>query len=182
MITHLHLGHCDHFDQALFLYPFSYFPICRTIFSLDVSHQNFVYICFPDAHYMWSSSHHFWLRPRCLIISDVRVQHIKLPITWSSPSYFLQLNIFSALIVSSESPSVYVDVRKGKRKAISVTSHEGPQGCVTSRLPHFLDNRLTDCGEVVSLTRQPPFTPGRFLVLISVRGWVDPRAIVRLED
>jgi hypothetical protein len=22
-----------------------------------------------------------------------------------------------------------------------------------------LDNRLTDCGEVVSLTRQPPFTP-----------------------
>jgi hypothetical protein len=29
-----------------------------------------------------------------------------------------------------------------------VTGREGPQGCETSRLPYFLDNRLTDCGEV----------------------------------
>jgi hypothetical protein len=35
----------------------------------------------------------------------------------------------------------------------------GPQGCETSRLPHFLDNRLTDGNEVVSLTCWPPFTP-----------------------
>jgi hypothetical protein len=33
-----------------------------------------------------------------------------------------------------------------------------------------LDNRLTDGGEVVSPTLRPPFTPGIFLVLISVRG------------
>jgi hypothetical protein len=39
-----------------------------------------------------------------------------------------------------------------------VTGSEGLQGCEMSRLPHFLDNRLTDDGEV-SLTRRPPFTP-----------------------
>jgi hypothetical protein len=44
-------------------------------------------------------------------------------------------------------------------KAIPVTDRGGPYGCETSSLPHFLDNRLTDGGEVVSSTRRPPFTP-----------------------
>jgi hypothetical protein len=30
-----------------------------------------------------------------------------------------------------------------------------PLCCETFRLPHFLDNRLTDGGDVVSLTRRP---------------------------
>jgi hypothetical protein len=47
-------------------------------------------------------------------------------------------------------------------------------------LPHFLDKWLKDDGEVVSPTRRPPFTP-RKMVLISVRGSVDPKAILRLE-
>jgi hypothetical protein len=46
-----------------------------------------------------------------------------------------------------------------KGKAIPVTGRGGPQGCKISRLPHFLDSRLTDGGEVVSLTCWPPFTP-----------------------
>jgi hypothetical protein len=46
-----------------------------------------------------------------------------------------------------------------KGQAIPVTGREGPKGCETSRLPHFLDNRLTDGGEVVSHRRRLPFTP-----------------------
>jgi hypothetical protein len=46
-----------------------------------------------------------------------------------------------------------------KGKAIPVTGRGGPYGCERSRLPCFLDSRLTDGGEVVSLTRRPPFTP-----------------------
>jgi hypothetical protein len=52
----------------------------------------------------------------------------------------------------------YVKIKK-KRKLIPVTGRGGPQGCETSRLPHFLDNRLTDGSEVISLTRGPHFTP-----------------------
>jgi hypothetical protein len=50
-------------------------------------------------------------------------------------------------------------VSKKTSKAIPVTGSGGPQGCETWRFPHFLNNRLTDGGEVVSLTRRPLFTP-----------------------
>jgi hypothetical protein len=48
---------------------------------------------------------------------------------------------------------------KKKGKAILVTGREGPWGCETIKLQHFLDNRLTDGGEVVGLTRRFSFTP-----------------------
>jgi hypothetical protein len=52
------------------------------------------------------------------------------------------------------------NVGKGKQdKAVPVTGRGGPQVCKTSRLPHFLGDRLTDDGEVVSLTGRPSFTP-----------------------
>jgi hypothetical protein len=40
-----------------------------------------------------------------------------------------------------------------------VRAHGGTQCFETSRLPYFLDNRLTDGIEALSLMRQPPFTP-----------------------
>jgi hypothetical protein len=53
----------------------------------------------------------------------------------------------------------YEFVLRVKGKAIPVPVRGGPNGCETSMLPHFLDNRLTDVGEVVSLTLRPTFTP-----------------------
>jgi hypothetical protein len=52
----------------------------------------------------------------------------------------------------------YEKSKKAKGKSIPVTGRGGPYGCEMLRLPHFLDNRLTDDGEVVSLTRRPTFT------------------------
>jgi hypothetical protein len=55
-----------------------------------------------------------------------------------------------SVLLSNNEYSIWL----GKGKAIPVTGSGGPYGCETSRLPHFLDTRLTD-GEVVSLTRRP---------------------------
>jgi hypothetical protein len=68
-------------------------------------------------------------------------------------------------------------------KAIPVTGRGGPYGCETSRLPHFLDSRLTDGGEVVSCTRRPPFTPPEdswYSFLLEAAS--TPGPIVRLEE
>jgi hypothetical protein len=46
-----------------------------------------------------------------------------------------------------------------KSKAIPVTSRGGPWDCETSSLPHFVDNRFTDGGDVVSLTLWASFIP-----------------------
>jgi hypothetical protein len=56
-------------------------------------------------------------------------------------------------------------IEKVKSKVIPVTCLGGPYDCETSRLPHFLDNRLTDGGEVVRFTCKPAalYTPGRSL-------------------
>jgi hypothetical protein len=48
---------------------------------------------------------------------------------------------------------------KIKGKSIPVAGHGGPYSHETSRLPHFLDNRLTVGGVFVSLKCQPSFTP-----------------------
>jgi hypothetical protein len=43
---------------------------------------------------------------------------------------------------------------KVKIKAIPITGRRGLQGCEKSRIQYFLENCLTDGGEVVRLTRR----------------------------
>ena len=65
-------------------------------------------------------------------------------------------------------------------KAVPLQAWTGPEGSTKLRLPDFATT-AQDGGKVVSLTHRPPLPQEIPLVLISVRGWVDPRAIVRSE-
>jgi hypothetical protein len=46
-----------------------------------------------------------------------------------------------------------------KSKAIPETGRGGLQGCEMLRIPHCLENRLTDGGKFVSLKQRPRSTP-----------------------
>jgi len=68
-----------------------------------------------------------------------------------------------------------LDVTARKGKAVPLQVWSGPEGSRKLRFPDFVTT-AQDGGKVVKLYPQE-----RLLVLISVRGRVDPRAIVRSE-
>ena len=67
-----------------------------------------------------------------------------------------------------------------KDKTVPLQAWSGPEGSRKLRFPDFMTT-AQDCGKVVSLMHRPPLPQEMLLVLIYVRVWVDPRAIVRSE-
>jgi hypothetical protein len=63
-----------------------------------------------------------------------------------------------------------------KGKTLPGTGREGPCGCETSRLFWRVGSQMAVRLSAIHTGR--PVTPGRFLVLLSVKDWVDPRVIV----
>jgi hypothetical protein len=70
--------------------------------------------------------------------------------------------------------------KKGVGKAVPLQAWSGPEGSSKSRFPDFLTT-AQDGGKIVSLTHRPNLPQEILMVLIFVRGSVDPRAIVRSE-
>jgi hypothetical protein len=62
-------------------------------------------------------------------------------------------------------------------KAVPLQAWSGPEGSKKLRFPDFM-TPAQNGGKVVSLTHRPSLPKEINLVLISVRGWVEPRAVV----
>ena len=67
-----------------------------------------------------------------------------------------------------------------KGKAVPLEAWSGPERSRKLRFPDFMKT-AQDGGKVFSLRHRPPYLQEIHLLLIFVKDWVDPRAIVRPE-
>jgi hypothetical protein len=88
---------------------------------------------------------------------------------WQTQNFHIPFNL-KPHATSDNKETNLATVLLRQSKAVLVKDLGSPQGCESSRHPHVLDNRLTDGGEAVSLTRRPPKTPQEVSSYSVVRG------------
>jgi len=77
-------------------------------------------------------------------------------------------------------PSFHCNLADSKGKAVPLQAQRGPEVSRKLRFPDFV-TMAQDGGRVSALRTGRLYPQEIFLVLISVRGWVDPMVIVRSE-
>ena len=94
------------------------------------------------------------------------------PLSWVISKRHSYLPISSCCNSHSCSFRVYIKYKKGK--SVPLQSWSGPEGSRELRFPDYM-TAAQDGGKVVSPTHRPPLPQEILLVLISVRGWVNPQ-------
>jgi len=141
---------------------------CGLVLPLSISHI----ISFPQGHplaayaffLVFPSLTSFFLSFNDTFYKSVPTQYAAIPLSITSFCFMQGITFFI----------------KSKCKSVPLQAWSGPEGSRNLMFATYVTT-AQDGGKVVSLTHRPPLPQEILLVLISITGWVYPRAIVRSE-